>query len=458
MEYKDKLSHILKSSGLSQQSLAEKLGTSFVSINSWVNEKSTPTRKELLLNIDRLYEKECLKGKPINTIMIGDNLNSLHKLIEDNIKMDIIYIDPPYNTGNKFSYNDKRDINDWCKFMLDRLELAKLILKNDGAIFISIDDSSLYELKIVCDNAFGKNNFLGVFITKQAVRSNSNQINTIHEYVIAYAKDRKNLNTFKVKRIDSPNDSSMINEISDKVLKDFKLNGQKSAEKLLAKINSEFMKKRGITWLRNYSQVDENGEIFFPKDLSVPGDPEDLEIPEINLKLPALATRKWSSAKKIKKLHREDKLHFKGIRPYEKHYLKDAYDNVSSILNFYSRQGTNDLNKLGLRDLFDTPKPVELIKYLIRIATHEKEGALILDYFAGSGTTGQAVMEINIEDNKRHIFYLAQLDEKISKDTNQYKFAIRNNIKPSVDQLMIHRLNVAKGKLNYSSDFNTIRI
>ena len=188
------------------------------------------------------------------------------------------------------------------------------------------------------------------------------------------------------------------------------------------------MKKNSVTWIRNYSQVDDNGDIFFPKDLSVPGDPSPLKIDEIGLNLPALQTRKWSSSQKFIKLHNEEKLYYKNNRPYEKHYLKDSYDHVSSILDFYSRQGTNDLAKLGLRDLFDTPKPVELIKYLIRISTHNKDNASILDFFAGSGTTGQAVMEININDNKHHTFHLGQLDEKISKNTTQYNFAIRNNI------------------------------
>ena len=396
--------------------------------------------------------------EPKNTVAISDNLDYLKELVNNFVLFDVIYIDPPYNTGNKFSYNDKRAPDDWVNFMSERLKLAKITLKDDGAIFISIDDSSLYELKIACDEIFGKNNFLGVFITKQAVRSNSNHINTIHEYVIGYAKDKKKLGVFKIKRVDSPNDAPMIKDISDKVKKEFKVSGKKGAEKLLAKLNADYMAKKGITWLRNYSAVNDKGEIFFPKDLSTPGSPADLVIDEIGLKLPALKTRRWSSPKKIIKLYHENKLHFKGNRPYEIHYLKDTFDNVSSILDFYSRQGTNDLNKLGLRDLFDTLKPVELIKYLIRISTNDKDEALILDFFAGSGTLGQAVMEINIEDNKNHFFYLAQLDEKVAKDTPQYKFAINNNLKPSVDQLMIHRLNVAKEKLRFDKDFDIVKV
>lgn len=393
-----------------------------------------------------------------DTVAIGDNLTFLKNLTTKSIFFDVIYIDPPYNTGNKFSYNDSRDTDEWVIMITERLVMAKEILKDDGVIFISIDDSSLYELKLTCDRIFGKSNFIGSFITKQAMRSNSKHINTIHEYIVVYAKNKKKLNPFKIKRINSPKDGAMIKNISNLVKNNFELSGEESAKKLLSNLNSKYMKERHITWLRNYSQIDGSGDIFFPKDLSVPGTPSDLIIEEIGLNLPALPTRKWSSAQKIIKLYNENKIHYKNGRPYEKHYLKDSYDNVSSILDFYSRQGTNDLARLDLRGLFDTPKPVELIKYLIRISTHKKNNALILDFFAGSGTTGQAVMEINIEDDKQHSFYLCQLDENISHNTAQYEFASKNNIQPSVDQLMIFRLNKAREILNYPAAFKIERV
>lgn len=391
------------------------------------------------------------------TIAIGDNLLYLKKLSEDNQNFDVIYIDPPYNTGNKFSYNDNRTSHAWNDFISDRLKLAKTLLKKDWVIFISIDDSSLYDLKIICDGVFWKNNFLWTFITKQAIRSNAKHINTIHEYIISYWKDKKHLPVFKIKRINSETDWSMIKDISEKIFQMFKFFGKSSAETLLGQINKDYMKKRNISRLKNYSNVDENGEIFFAKDLSVPWSPSDLYITEIDLNLPALSTRRRSSSKKFIKLFYENKLHFKANRPYEKHYLKDAFDNVSSILDFYSRQWTNDLVKLWLRNLFDTPKPVELIKYLIRISTYEKDNAMILDFFAWSGTTWQAVMEVNIEDNKNHWFYLIQLDETISQNSEQYKFALENWLNSTVDQLMLYRLDKVKKKLWLNIDFNIIK-
>ncbi|MDR2104218.1 MAG: site-specific DNA-methyltransferase, partial [Deferribacteraceae bacterium] len=262
---------------------------------------------------------------PLGTAAIGDNLDYLRLLYEEQMFFDMIYIDPPYNTGNKFSYHDKRE--DWVDFISKRLKLAKAVLKDDGVIFISIDDSCLYELKVEADGIFSKSNFLGAFITMQAVRSNSRHINTVHEYIIGYAKDKKRLGGFKIRRVNNPDDAAMIKDISDKVRREFILFGRETAKKLLAKLNSDYMLKRGISWLRNYSEVDDEGEIFFPKDLSVPGAPNELIIQEIDLRLPMLKSRKWSTPKKFIKLFNEGRLSFKGNRPYEKHYLNEAADN-----------------------------------------------------------------------------------------------------------------------------------
>jgi adenine-specific DNA-methyltransferase len=116
--------------------------------------------------------------------------------------------------------------------------------------------------------------------------------------------------------------------------------------------------------------------------------------------------------------------------------------------------GSNDLKKIGLYNLFDTPKPVELIKYLIRISIGQKNNARILDFFAGSGTTAQAVYEINAEDNKNLSYILVQMPEKLNAKTNAYKTAIELGIKPSVDQAMLLRINtflkLQKGEIDYA--------
>lgn len=382
----------------------------------------------------------CTSTKHGNILAIGDNLYALQRLVKTKNIFDFIYIDPPYNTGNSFSYLDKRDEQQYESFMSKRLALSHRILSDDGLIYISIDDSSYVSLRTTCDKIFGKDNFVGTLITHQAIRSNTKLINTVHEYIIVYAKNIKQVNCLQVKRSQTPEGHELIDKLNKLVQKTFLKCGRPQAEKALR----SYIKLHATSnnaWLRNYNCVDEQGRILFPKDLSVPGDPAPIDIDEINLHLAALPTRRWSSKKKFIKLHNEGKLYFKNGRPYEAHYLLDSYDNVSSILNFYSRQGTNDLVKLGLRGLFDTPKPVELIKYLIRISLSSKDNAKILDFFAGSGTTGQAVMEVNKEDDKHHIFCLVQLDEPISEKTSSYRYCIDQGLPPTIDQLTKMRLD-----------------
>ena len=139
-------------------------------------------------------------------------------------------------------------------------------------------------------------------------------------------------------------------------------------------------------------------------------------------------------------LYNKNRLAFKNGRPYSIEYINEAVNNVSSLLDFYSRFGTNDLKKLGLDGLFDTPKPVEMIKFLIRMSQHKN--GIILDFYAGSGTTAQAVYEINKEDKTNHKYILVQLDEKINKQSEAYEFLTKNGISnPDVSDAMLYRIN-----------------
>ncbi len=380
-------------------------------------------------------------------VFIGDNAEILKKLDADSI--DFIYIDPPYNTSNKFSYNDTN--SKWTDDIAIRLTLAKRVLKNTGVICISIDDNELANLLNVCHSVYEKENYVGTFITKQSQRSNAKHINVIHEYIVVFAKNRKKLPEFFIKRISIPEDNEMIQNIIQKVSVTFK-HGKQEATNLLKKLINKYAIERNITWIKNYSNVDEKGRVYFAKDLSTPSTPCPLIIEQINLFLPALKTRGWSSKDKIIKLYNQNRLCFKQGRPYEIQYLEESVDNVPSILNFYSRQGTNDLKKLGLPGIFDTPKPVELIKFLIRAIVHDD--GKILDFYAGSGTTGQAVYEINMEDNKNHTFCLIQQKEHVSKNTSVYSVLTKIGIKnPTVVDILILRLNTFLKLNGLDTDF-----
>ena len=196
--------------------------------------------------------------------------------------------------------------------------------------------------------------------------------------------------------------------------------------------------------------------VFFAKDLSTPGKPRAVSIPEIGLELAPLKTRGWYNDQKLIELHHQGKLAFKGNRPYAKHYLVDAEDNVPSILNFYSRQGTEDLKKLGINNLFDTPKSCKLLKFLIRIST-PKDG-VVLDYFAGSGSTAQAVYEANIEDDASRHYVLVQMEETMTKNTKAYKKCQELNIKPIISEALIYRIECFLSHADLKDDFVIERI
>lgn len=388
-----------------------------------------------------------------NEIYIGDNLKVMNSkaFLKYQNKVKMIYIDPPYNTQNEKSYKDKIESEEWTIFMRKRLLISKKFMKNDGIIFISIDDNEYASLKLICDEVFDKKNFVGTFITRQSQRSNAKHINIIHEYILCFAKNKDKLHKFVMNRMLIPEDRKMINKLNLTIKKIISEEGLEKANQKIKEIIKDYCKTYSISWLKNYNNVDENGNIYFAMDLSTPGKPRKVDIPEIGIKLKPLPTRGWSSDKKFISLYNENRLCFKDNRPYAKHYLYESEDNVPSILNFYSRQGTNDLKKLGLENIFDTPKPVELIKFLIRISTNSND--IVLDFFAGSGTLAQAVYEVNAEDNKNISYVLIQLDEPVNTKSPVYQKCRSLNIRPSVDSILKYRLESFLKKSQKEIDF-----
>lgn len=387
----------------------------------------------------------------LNNLYIMDARDCLPQLDSNSIKM--IYIDPPYNTQSKqFEYHDHHD--NWHELIEPLLQQSKRILREDGVIFISIDDNKMVDIRLLGDKVFGAPHFLGMFITRQATRSNAKHINTIHEYIIAYAKNKKRCPAFEMKRVEMPQYRDDILRLSKEIKSLFQKQGIAAAQAQLKKRLDNYAHREEFSWLRNYSIVDDNGEICFAKDLSTPSDPHELHIPEIGLHLPALKTRGWSSREKLIALHREHKLLFKDGRPYEKHLLKDSKDSAMSILNFYSRQGKHDLDKLGMGHMFKTAKPVELIKYLIKIATQPND--IVLDFFAGSGTTAQAVIECNLEDGGARKFILCQIAEPIKNNPAAVDTLLKYGFSGSIADIARLRLEKIKQYYHLSNDFSVL--
>lgn len=316
---------------------------------------------------------------PHNLLIEGENYSALKILSYTHAgKVDVIYIDPPYNTGNEdFVYNDKFvDQEDtfrhskWLSFMSKRLELACDLLSERGVIFISIDDNEFAQLKMLCDQIFGDKNYVCNFTwqTKQAARGvpprNMLIMNT--EYVLCYCKS---------------NDY-------------FRFSGDIRTEE---GFNNSDNDPRGLWRSESMKATGKQNNYF------------DIVDPETGMKY----NSNWAfSYKSIMEMISERKIIFpkkSDGTPRQKKFI-DSYTNdtkaITTALGWYSTENaTKDLmNLFDGEKMFDNPKPMGLIKYLLQQGSHKN--SVILDFFAGSGTTGQAVAELNKDDGGTRQFIL----------------------------------------------------
>lgn len=423
-----------------------------------------------------------LKNKSINfddtkNIYIeGDNLDVLKILQESYLnKADIIYIDPPYNTGNDFIYNDKFQRNsedelldsgqidelgnrlvanntsngkfhsDWLSMMYSRIKLSRNLLKNTGVIYISIGDDELYNLKCLCDEIFGMNNFIACCTRISKRTSNKgNYFKPTKDYVLVYAKNIENIDW----KFGAGN---KINE------KDFKYEDENGKYKQ----NGASLYQPSLDSRPNQRYYIEcpDGSLIIPPGNVFPDEKID------GAKVKPLSNNdkcwRWSCETYLKN---KDKLMFTKASNncplidsegnpskwniYDKVYLKDKIDETllpeDVIYDYVNSQGTKEVLSLDLN--FSFAKPVGLIKYLIKI-TQMKNDITILDFFSGSGTTAQAVMELNAEDNGKRKYILIQLPEEL-KDTEQ----------KNICELAEERIKRSAKKILESKGGNTLKI
>ncbi len=345
--------------------------------------------------LKRVKGKEVkeVPGQEDNILIEGDNYHALTVLNYTHPEsVDVIYIDPPYNTGNKdFIYNDKFvDKEDgfrhskWLNFMEKRLFLAKGLLKNTGVIFISIDDNEQAQLKMLCDKVFGQENFIANIIwQKKYAASNDNKtISNIHEYVLCYSKTEGQWRPNLFKRPDALN-AKYKNPDNDS-------RGPWYSTNLSVKTFSE----------KNYYEImSPAGKKFVPPP-----------------------SRCWVvSREKYAELLKDNRIWFGkngDSRPYQKTFLAEVQQGiVPDSLWLHKDAGHNIEAKTILRtifdgeeSLFDTPKPVRLIKRILELSTNDQEST-VLDFMAGSGTTGHAVLELNKEDGGNRKFILCTNNE-----------------------------------------------
>ena len=365
-----------------------------------------------------------------NLMIEGDNLEVL-KLLQKSYagKVKMIYIDPPYNTGKDFVYPDNFQDNiknyleitgqveggkkissnteasgrfhtDWLNMIYPRLKLARNLLRDDGVIFITIDDSEVSNLRKLCDEIFGEENFIAnvVWQKKYAPQNDATYFSDMHDHILVYAKlakrtknDEHGWSLDLLPRTDSQN-AAYKNPDSD-------IRGVWQSDNLSVKTYSA---------KNDYPITTPSGRVVNPPE-----------------------SRCWVvSQERYAELVADNRIWFgadgEGV-PRLKRFLSDVQDGTVPVTWWtYQDCGHNQDAKKELKDLiegaetvFDTPKPVKLITRMLQLATQTDPQSLVLDFFAGSGTTGQAVYEMNLSDGGKRRYLLIQLPEPIenSKQT-----------------------------------------
>lgn len=342
-----------------------------------------------------------------NILIEGDNYHSLCSLrFVFHNKIDLIYIDPPYNTLiNDFKYNDKYVGEDdgykhskWLSFMELRLKLAKELLADNGAIFISIDEHEFCQLKILCDQIFGESNFVECFTrnSSSGEKTSIYNINTSQDYVLFYVKNSSYFKEYKLIKGVKKDFSEYSNPDNDP-------NGPWKKDSLTIKIDG------GRYGFARYPITNPyTGEVYLPP-----------------VALDETDRKQWHYVKEtFDKLVQNGQVVFEKTKNYKgkygfyiKKYLKDVTNDTSNISSLFlldsqyqNANGTRMLKKIfNKNNVFPYSKPVSLIKSLVDLIN--KKDTIVLDFFAGSGTTGQAVLELNKEDGGNRRFILCTNNE-----------------------------------------------
>ena len=364
-----------------------------------------------------------------NLYIEGDNLDVLKLLQETYLgKVKMIYIDPPYNTGKDFIYNDDfkqsteeyiensgqldgegnrfvantesngRFHTNWLNMIYPRLKLAKDLLSDDGVIFISIDDNEVENLRKICDEIFGENNFLAQVIWERAFspKNDAKFFSVSHDYVLIYARSIEVFSIGLLPR-SAESDARYKNPDNDP-------HGPWTSDNMTVKSYSANY---------DYPIRTPNGTIYYPP-----------------------AGRCWFTSKeRMQKLIENGAVWFGnngGNMPRIKRYLSDVQQGMTPITIWkyldvgHNQEARQELKKLfDEKAYFDGPKPIRLLNRILTIANVKKDD-FILDFFSGSATTAHAVMQLNAEDGGKRKFIMVQLQEECAENSEAYKAGYKN--------------------------------
>jgi adenine-specific DNA-methyltransferase len=373
-----------------------------------------------------------------NLYIEGDNLEVLRLLQKAyHRKVKMIYIDPPYNTGGDFIYKDDFKDNvknykektgqalkanpetsgryhtDWLNMMYPRLKMARNLLREDGVIFISIDDNELANLKVICDEILFEDNLLGILIWDLGTGTTAGHFTRSHEYILVYAKNKTVLKNF-----DAIEDSNIRHGALKKISRanpasDITFPAGIEYEGLSAEFSGEIGGSEK-QYILSDKMVFENGKLKYPVTLKAGW----------GMKNQVLS---WLDGKETfdSKGQRVVKFFFnrQGILWYEKE--RGTYNPktvISDLAN--TKNGSQDLANIFGESILNYPKPLNLIKYLLILITNDDD--IILDFFSGSATTAHAIMQLNTEDEDNRRFIMVQLPEQCGEDSEAYKAGFSN--------------------------------
>lgn len=418
---------------------------------SWIGkEKVINHHRDVPFKIlEHKYGFSAEKGEseePVNSgnkIIHGDNLEALKSLLpEYEGKVKCIYIDPPYNTGNEnWVYNDNVNhpkirkwleatlkakengkeaaigIDDlarhdkWLCMMYPRLQLLHKLLEKNGVIFISIDDIEVHHLQCLCDEIFGSSNKLGILVWKNVTDNNPTNISIEHEYILCYSRDKSKVN---------PVWKSSTSDVKDKLIQiGNELNGKyEDLKDLQSAYNKWFKENKPYLWpLDRYKYIDKQGVYTgsqsvhnpgkegYRYDISHPVTKIPCKEPLMGYRFPPATMKDLLGQEKI--LFGEDHTKIIELKVYAREYKVK----LPSVIHLDGRLGAYELRDIfpEQKKTFDNPKTVQLLEELLSFATTNTD--LVLDSFAGSGTTAHAVLNLNKKDGGNRKFILVEMED-----------------------------------------------
>ena len=419
-------------------------------------EAATPSTKTLKPQLEESVNFDNSE----NLFITGDNLESLKLLQESYLgKVDVIYIDPPYNTGKDFIYNDnfkklkkESDLDEgkidnegtrliknekssghyhsnWLSMMYPRLKLARNLLSDDGSIFVSIDDKELANLKLLMDEIFGELNYQVTISRLTGTPTGNGNATFVNEldYILVYAKDSSKFRTTGLP----------LSEDQQKIYNESDENGSYLTRSLRRTGGEDRREDRPSMY---YGIEAPDGTVIYPKG-------------------PTGYDSRWVVGReKYKKMLSENLISWKKAngkwQVYQKFYLENRTQQPSNLWknNTGNKKATKEIRKLfDNKKVFDFPKPVSLISQILQIST--TKNGLILDFFAGSGSTAEAVIQLNAQDGGNRKFIISTLDEQTPKDSDARKEGYE-----TIDQISRERIRKKKKKSKDVSGFRALKV